>query len=113
MHEMSLMEGVAQIIDEAAQANGFRRVRKVTLEIGQLALVDPEAMRFCFAAVMEDSLAEGAVLEIVDVPGSGWCTPCAASVPMSDIIAACPNCGGYQVQATGGLEMKLSSLEVE
>jgi hydrogenase nickel incorporation protein HypA/HybF len=113
MHELSLAENVVHIIDEAARADGFRRVRKVTLEIGQLAMVDAEAMRFCFAAAVRGSIADGATLEIVELPGSGWCSSCAATVPLTDIIAACPRCGAFQVQASGGTEMKLSSLEVE
>ncbi|WP_153111831.1 hydrogenase maturation nickel metallochaperone HypA [Propionivibrio limicola] len=113
MHEMSLAEGVLQIIEETAEVEGFQAVRKVTLEIGQLAAVEPEAMRFCFDAAMRGSLAEGAELEIVEVPGSGWCVECATTVPMPEIIAACPYCGNCQLQATGGMEMKVTSLEVE
>ncbi|WP_301100687.1 hydrogenase maturation nickel metallochaperone HypA [Propionivibrio sp.] len=113
MHEMSLAENVLQIIEDAARADGFHRVRKVILEIGQLAVVEPDAMRFCFDAVVRDSLADRAILEIVEIPGSGWCMNCAATVPMSDIITACSLCGGYSLQATGGKEMKLRALEVE
>ena len=115
MHELSLAESVVQSIEEAACADGekFHRVSKVILEIGELAAVDAEAMRFCFNVVVQGSIAAGAVLEIVETPGSGWCTPCAATVPICELIAACPRCGGYQVQASGGMEMKLIALEVE
>jgi hydrogenase nickel incorporation protein HypA/HybF len=113
MHEMSLAENVLQIIEDAARVGGFRRVRKVILEIGQLAVVEPEAMRFCFDAVVRDSLADSAILEIVEVPGSGWCADCATTVPMGDIAAACPCCGKYPLRVTGGREMKVKALEVE
>lgn len=113
MHEMSLAEGVLQIIEEAAEEDGFERVSTVRLEIGQLAAVAPDALRFCFEAAVRGSLAEGATLEIVEVPGSGWCGECAATVPMPEIIAACPYCGNCQLQATGGMEMKVISLDVE
>jgi hydrogenase nickel incorporation protein HypA/HybF len=110
---MSLAENVLQIIEDAAGNGGFHRVRKVILEIGQLAAVEPEAMRFCFDAVVQDSLADSAILEIVEVPGSAWCEHCAATVAVSDIVAACPHCAGYPLYASGGKEMKLSALEVE
>jgi len=113
MHEMSLTEGVLQIIEEAAQEQGFKRVRTVVLEIGQLAAVETEAMRFCFNAVVQGSIADGAVLEIIEMPGSGWCMHCAATVPMADQIAACPQCGGYRLQPTGGTDMRVKELEVE
>lgn len=112
MHEMSLAEGVLQLIEDAARREQFSRVTTVWLEIGQLAGVEVEAMKFCFDAVVRDSIAAGARLEIVATPGSGWCMQCAQSVPMSEAYAACPQCGGQQVQVTGGTEMRVRELEV-
>lgn len=113
MHELSLAESTLQIIEEAGATEGFTRVRKVTLEIGQLSAVEADAMRFCFDTVVRGSIADGAELTIIEVPGSGWCGQCAMTVPMNEIIAACPYCGNYQLQATGGTEMRVLSLDVE
>jgi len=113
MHEMSLAEGVLQIVEDAARSQGFARVKTVILEIGQLAAVETEAMRFCFDAVTRGSIADGAALEIVDLPGQGWCMKCATTVPVTEQYGACPQCGSYQVQATGGTEMRVKELEVE
>ena len=112
MHEMSLAEGVLQLIEDAARQQEFSRVTAVRLEIGELAGVEVEAMRFCFDAVTRGSLAEGARLEIVATPGSGWCTQCSATVALNEAFGACPLCGGFQVQVTGGTEMRVSELEV-
>ena len=112
MHEMSLAEGVLQLIEDAARDQGFDSVRTVWLEIGQMSSVEPEAMRFCFDAVTRDSIAEGAILEIIDTPGTGWCMACALTVPMQARYDPCPRCGSYQVQATGGTEMRVKELEV-
>jgi hydrogenase nickel incorporation protein HypA/HybF len=113
MHEMSLAESVLQLIEDAARTQKFSRVATVWLEIGQLANVEVEAMRFCFDAVTRGSLAQGARLEILATPGSGWCLPCSASVALSETYAACPQCGAYQVQVTGGTQMRVKELEVE
>ncbi|MCL2524425.1 MAG: hydrogenase maturation nickel metallochaperone HypA [Betaproteobacteria bacterium] len=113
MHEMSLAEGVLQLVEETAQREGAQRVKLVVVEIGQLSSVEPEALRFCFEAVAQGGIARGAALEIVDVPGSGWCQPCAATVPMVASYAACPRCGGYQLQPTGGSEMRVREIEIE
>jgi len=113
MHEMSLAEGVLEIIEDAAAVQGFTRVKTVVLEIGQLAAVEVEAMRFCFDAVMQGSVAEGARLDIIEVLGIGWCMHCATTVPMSDRLDICPHCGGVRLQPTGGLEMRVKQMEVE
>lgn len=112
MHEMSLAEGVLQLIEDAARAQQFNRVTTVWLEIGQLAGVEIEAMKFCFDAVTRGSLAEGAALEIVATPGSGWCMQCSESVPLAEVYGACPLCGSYQVTVAGGTEMRVKELEV-
>ena len=113
MHEMSLAEGVLQLVEDTAKRESARRVKLVVLEIGRMSSVQPEALRFCFDAVTRGSLAEGAVLEIVDVPGAGWCMQCAATVPMSELYGACPTCGSHQVQPTGGTEMRVKEIEIE
>jgi hydrogenase nickel incorporation protein HypA/HybF len=113
MHEMSLCEGVLQILEDHARSQGFRQVKTVWLEIGALSGVDPEAMRFGFDAVMKGTLAHGARLEIIDLPGQAWCLPCSKPVAVTARFDACPECGSYQVQVTGGDEMRIKELEVE
>jgi hydrogenase nickel incorporation protein HypA/HybF len=113
MHEMSLAEGVLRIAEETARAQGFARVKAVRLEIGALAQVEPEAMRFCFDAVTRDSIAQGARLEIVCAPGTAWCAKCSDSVPVQALFDDCPRCGSTQLQLTGGQEMRVKELEVE
>ena len=113
MHEMSLAEGVLQLIEDAASEQGFARVTMVCLEIGALSSVEPESLAFCFDAVTRGSIAAGARLEMLEVPGSGWCMPCGETVAMQLLYEACPRCGSYQVQVTGGTEMRVKELEVE
>ena len=113
MHEMSLAEGVLQLVEETAMRENAQRVKLVVLEIGRLSSVEPEALRFCFEAVVDGSIAQGAVLEIVDVPGVGWCMPCGESVAMDEVFGACPKCGSYQLQPTGGTEMRVREIEIE
>lgn len=112
MHEMALAEGVLQVIEDAARTQDFSRVTAVWLEIGELSGVEVEAMKFCFDAVVRDSIADGARLEIVATPGSGWCMECSMAVPMAEVFGECPQCGGHQMQVTGGTEMRVKELEV-
>ncbi|MDX9717397.1 MAG: hydrogenase maturation nickel metallochaperone HypA [Thauera sp.] len=113
MHEMSLAEGVRTIIEESAAANGFEKVRSIVLEIGALASVEVDALRFCLDVVLQGTPAEGARIEVEPVAGAGWCLACAKTVPMHEIYDACPACGGYQVQLTAGKEMRVKALEVD
>jgi len=113
MHEMSLAEGVMQILEDSAATQGFSRVKEVRLEIGALSGVEIEAMRFCMDAVLRNSIAEGATVVFENIPGRGWCMQCSDSVEIAERYDACPRCGSYQVQPTGGTEMRVKDLLVE
>ena len=53
MHEMSLAEGIRQIVEDAGRSQGFGKVKIVVLEIGELSSVEPESLRFCFDVVID------------------------------------------------------------
>jgi hydrogenase nickel incorporation protein HypA/HybF len=112
MHEMSLADGVARIIEEQAKEHGFEKVLSVRLEIGKLAHVDPDALIFCFGAVVKGTVAEGARLVIERAEGLVWCFSCAAQVAIRVWGDACPKCGSYDLQAAGGQDMRILDLEV-
>lgn len=109
---MSLAEGILQLVEDAARQQEFSRVTAVWLEIGQLSGVEVEAMKFCFDAVTRDSIADGARLEIISLPGTGWCMACSQTMPMTEVFGECPQCGSHQMQVTGGTEMRVKELEV-
>lgn len=113
MHEMSLAEGVLQIIEESSRTQNFSRVKTVWLEIGQLAGVEVEAMKFCFEAVVRDSIAQDAQLVIVEIPGQAKCQFCAETVTVFTLFDVCPKCGKYPLQLTGGNTMRVKELAVE
>lgn len=113
MHEMSLCEGVLQVLQDSAESQAFTRVNTVWLEIGGLSGVELDAMRFCFDAVMRDSLADKAKLEIIEVPGEAWCMKCAKAVQVKQRFDQCPDCESYQLQVVAGDQMRIKELEVE
>ena len=110
MHEMSIAESVLGIVEESARREGLRRVREVRLEIGRLAAVETEALRFCFEAVVRGTVAEGAVLAIDETPGSAWCFGCSTTVPVAARGELCPLCGGARLQVNGGTDMRVKDL---
>lgn len=113
MHEMSLAESVREIVDETARANGARRVLAVRLEIGTLAQVEIDAMRFAFDVVMRGSLADSARLDIVQIDATAWCMQCADVVAIARRGDACPRCNSHQLQVSGGDRMRVMDIEIE
>lgn len=112
MHEMALCESIRSIIEDQARHQDFVRVSRVALEVGPLAGVEVEALKFGFDVAMRGSPAEGAALEIVETPATAWCMPCGVNVPIAERYAPCPHCGSHQLQVTGGEELQIKELEV-
>ncbi len=113
MHEMALAEGVLEIIEQTVLGQTCEKVTKVRLEIGELSHVAPEALRFCFDAVVRSSIAEGATLAIDRIPGRAWCHDCGHEVQVSVLAQPCPDCNGYKLQVTSGEDMRVRDMEVE
>lgn len=113
MHEMSLCEGILQVLEDQAEVQDYRRVKTVWLEVGALAGVEIPALAFSYEVVCRGSLAEGSRLEISAVPATAWCLPCAESVRVEARYDPCPKCGGHQLQVTAGDELRIKELEVE
>lgn len=112
MHEMSICEGIIQVIEEQATAQNFSTVQRVRLEIGPLAGIELEALQFSYDVVCRGTLAENSKLEVIMLPVKGWCMPCAESVTVKQRYDACPECGSYQVEITGGDELRIKDMEV-
>lgn len=113
MHEMSLVEGVRDLIEAAAVREGFRRVASVRVEIGQLAGVEQEAFAFCFDLAMRGSVAEGARLDIVATPGRGRCAACGGESRLDVVYDPCVHCGAVPVEVIAGTSMRVIDIEVE
>ena len=112
MHEMSLCEGMRQVIEDQARAHAVRRVTRVRVEIGRFAGVETGALHFAFDVVMRGSVAEGAELVTLETPGRALCFDCMTEVEIEDRLDPCPLCGGGKLMPQGGDEMRIKDLEV-
>lgn len=112
MHEMSVAEGIRQMVLAEAQRHGFTAVRRLRLEIGRFAGVEKTALAFCFDVVMRGSPAEGAELEMIDLPGVAMCYDCMREVEIADRLDPCPICGGGRLVPVAGDEMRIKDMEV-
>ena len=110
MHELSITRSVVAIVSERA---GDQRITRVRLDIGRLSGVVPEAIRFCFDICTQGTPAEGAVLEIVEIPGRGSCNDCKTEIALDALVGRCPACGGAFLTVIAGEELKIREMELE
>jgi hydrogenase nickel incorporation protein HypA/HybF len=113
MHELSFAEALIDLVEQESRKLAGVRVRTVRLEIGAIAAVEPEAMRFCFDVVARGTSADGAILDIITIPGRGRCLDCRREIKVFERPALCPECGAARVEVTSGDLMRLKELEVD
>jgi len=113
MHEMSICESIISVIEEQAAAQSYTKVRTVRLEIGPLAGIELEALEFCFDVAAKGGVAENAKLEVIEVPVTARCIPCAQPIDVKERFDPCPKCGSFEVQITGGDALRIKELEVD
>ncbi|MGA8260903.1 MAG: hydrogenase maturation nickel metallochaperone HypA [Arenicellales bacterium] len=108
MHELGITRNIVSIVSEHAAG---KPVTRVTVEIGKLSAVMPDAVRFCFDVCTEGTCLEGAELEILEIDGRGECLQCGASVALATLYATC-RCGSTRIRCVAGEELSVKQMEV-
>jgi len=109
VHELAITESMVAAVAERV---GEARVARVRLQIGQLAGIVPQALRFCFEAYTRGTPMEGAALEIDEIPARGRCPRCGTEVAMPGFLDDCA-CGSIEVDLIAGHELRIKHVEVE
>lgn len=114
MHELGIAESGLTAALQEMERHGASRILSLTLRIGDLAAVDPEAMRFAFESVILATPAAGASLTIEHVAAVAWCHHCSkAFTTNTGVFFECPDCGNYSGDLRNGREIELARLELE
>lgn len=113
MHEMSLLESMLDLIENNARDEDYSHVKRVCIEVGMLSCVEPDALRFAFDVVMQDTLADDALLDILAIPGQAWCPVCGKTIDIDSLYDPCPSCQSFDLSVTQGMDIRLKELEVE
>ncbi|HJL15581.1 MAG TPA: hydrogenase maturation nickel metallochaperone HypA [Sandaracinaceae bacterium LLY-WYZ-13_1] len=86
-------------------------MRVVRVDVGRLAAVLPDALRFAFELAREGTPAEGASLEIREIPGEARCRACGATLSLDRPYGTCA-CGGTDLEWLAGEELLIREMEV-
>lgn len=122
MHELSLAQA---LLDLAVRYAEGRRIAVLRVRVGAVSGVVADSLAFCFDFVSRGTLAEGARLELEEVPLRLRCGRCGAELPAEERAGLQPGeayalarergcaCGSHDVQIVGGREFQLVEIEVQ
>ena len=109
MHEYSIAYDLYATARRAALEYQADRVKKVIVEVGRMAMVNPEQVIFLFDTIKEDDpLFEKTLLECNEISPQ---TTCSCGYSGSEIFI-CPTCGALP-ELVKGREIVVTSVEIE
>jgi hydrogenase nickel incorporation protein HypA/HybF len=112
MHETGIAAEILNIAEREAARRGAAAVASVTVRVGDLSGVAPEALAFAFEALCEGTAAAGARLTIERVAVRALCPACGLeSMPETDLVLWCAGCGAV-LEVVAGQELQVESLEI-
>jgi hydrogenase nickel incorporation protein HypA/HybF len=109
MHELGITQNIVAIAAEYAKG---MPVKRVTLEVGKLTAILPDAIHFCFDVCCQGTLLEDARLDIIEKPGLARCKQCGNQVALEFPFGVCA-CGCQDLEILQGEELMIKELETE
>lgn len=120
MHELSMADAMVKTVLDVAEKNDAMEIIEVTIEIGKLTMLNPEQLKFLIDVLVENTLLEGAEINIIELPVELKCNSCEytgfADMDDSDhylAIVKCPECGERNVEITAGRECNVKNIRIE
>jgi hydrogenase nickel incorporation protein HypA/HybF len=120
MHELSMADGILKAVIEKAEENNANEVLEVIVELGQMALLNPEQIKFMLDVLSEETIAKGAKFTIDIIPIEIDCKNCefAGMIERDDLdhytpIVECPKCGSNQLSITNGKDCIVKNIVIE
>lgn len=113
MHEMALAQGILDVALSNACQHGAVRIGRIKLLVGEMTHVEPESLKFCFAALSAGTIAERATVDIEVKPLRGRCRQCNSEFSVAGFYFVCPECQSSSVEIISGRELTVEHLEVE
>lgn len=108
---MSIAQALFDIIRDEAERHGLSRIERITVQIGEMAAVVPEALRLCFSVISRGTFAEDAELDIEVVPVVARCRRCGLMFEVENFLFRCPDCGADGADCISGRELLVLGVE--
>lgn len=110
---MGIANSILERVATELRRQPATRPTRVGVRIGELAGVDPEALRFAFDALTLNTACAGMQLAVEFCLPRSRCRACSCEFEVKNLDPLCPACGSTNAECIGGDELEFAYLEVE
>ena len=107
MHEMAICQSLLAEVGRVAAEHPATVVTRVSVSVGPLSGVEAALLTRAFDLARLGTVADGAVLEIEQMPVTIWCDACGIESRVEANTLVCGGCGGWRVTVRSGDELLL------
>ena len=115
-----MAQGIINAVIDTAEANSATEVNEVTIELGRLAMVNPEQLKFILGVLVENTIVEDAEILFEEIPVEVKCSECEfhgdAILDDKDHyapIVRCPKCDSLSVEILNGRNIIVKNIVIE
>jgi hydrogenase nickel incorporation protein HypA/HybF len=113
MHELSIALRIVKSLNEELANEGDLTVSVVTIQVGALTGLVPEALQFSWDMATDSSRLQGSKLNLEWVDAAGFCPECQVDRTLTNLQSfRCPTCRTPIQQITGGNELEILTMEI-
>jgi len=120
MHELSMADAMVKTVLDVAKENNAQEITEVTIEVGELTMLNPEQLKFMIEVLSENTLLEGAEIRIDTIPIEIECKSCdyVGAIKSDELdhyvtIVNCPECQKRDLEIIKGRECTVKSIKIE
>lgn len=116
MHELHLMTQVVKAVEAKVCETGDAKLSVVRVKVSALShlLTHSRAtLQVMFELAARGTKVEGAILELIPVPGEAWCPLCHRDSTVTRVEDGCSACGGPVMGNSEEPEVVLHELVVQ
>lgn len=133
MHEWALADGILQTALEFANEHNAKKIKKITVVLGELQDVEQEIVEFALNQMKKDTIAENAIFEFEEERAIFKCRNCGYQWELEDVenkikdvredihfipevvhaFLSCPKCGSRDFEVVKGRGIYISKIVVE
>ena len=112
MHEYSIVKSIITTAAEEASKRGARKIRRISLVVGELTGYVNESLEFYFTILAKGTPAQDAKLVLKRVKPRLKCAKCGKLFPYKGWDFKCPQCGGEGALSDIGREFYIKDIVV-
>ncbi len=114
MHGLSFAASIVKTVEESVKKYSSAKVTEVEVELGKSSGIDAEELKYCFEIAAKETIAEGARLQVVEVPAKLRCQSCGNCWESEHSNAVqCTKCGSPSLELLSEGRVLVKNIKIE